>query len=84
MTQIDIEKLRTNALDLARAGRPKSAILADEAADAIATLLSELERKTKALVNLVATYGDMEDGDGNPCPDVAFARAALKGEHHER
>ena len=30
-----------------------------------------------ALVRMVETYSEMEDGNGEPCPDVAAARAAL-------
>lgn len=38
------------------------------------TAKSEL---VEALRRLVTTYKDFEDGDGEPCPDVAFAAAAL-------
>jgi hypothetical protein len=31
----------------------------------------------EALRRLVKTYDGFEDGDGEPCPDVAFAKAAL-------
>jgi hypothetical protein len=32
-----------------------------------------------AVPPLIDTYKDMQDGDGNPCPDVAFAREVLGG-----
>lgn len=40
---------------------------------------AEVERMREALRRLIDTYKDMQDGDGNPCPDVAFAREVLNG-----
>lgn len=42
-----------------------------------ASPVNETERMREALERLVKTYAKMEDGDGNPCPDVQFALSAL-------
>ena len=43
-------------------------------------LREEKERLRVALRRLVTTYAGFEDGDGNPCPDVAFGIATLQTE----
>lgn len=41
------------------------------------TAEAEVAGLRAALHRLVNTYADMQDGDGEPCPDVSFAKAAL-------
>jgi hypothetical protein len=47
---------------------------------ALSAAEAENERLREALRRLVTTYATFEDGDGNPCPDVAFGIAALNSE----
>lgn len=40
-------------------------------------ITSSIEDLATAAHNVVRTYADMEDGDGNPCPDIAALRSYL-------
>lgn len=42
-----------------------------------AHLIAAAPKLYAALAEMVRVYADFEDGDGNPCPTVAAARAAL-------
>jgi len=51
---------------------------AKEAAAEITRLQKELETAREALERLVTTYDGMEDGNGDPCPDVAHAKTVIR------
>lgn len=42
-----------------------------------ARLIAAAPELLEALERMVATYADMQDGNGEPCPDVIAARAAI-------
>lgn len=52
--------------------------LMDEAAAEITHLQKELETARESLERLVTTYDGMEDGNGDPCPDVAHAKTVIR------
>ncbi|WP_335308112.1 hypothetical protein [Sphingomonas phyllosphaerae] len=45
--------------------------------EANARLMAAAPELLEALECMVATYADMQDGNGDPCPDVIAARAAI-------